>query len=490
LLAALMSAGLMVIYGVAAGSTAQAATSGAESASAPCVVSINAPRCQSTNANLTVDVVNTGDTSACTFTYSIAWGDGSAAQRVTVNGESQSGEYFLASHTYHTTQTHTYSIATSPVSITGSCNSEAGSYTFTLDVGSTALAAPSNLTVTAMDAHDIRVSWHDNSQNETGFEINNGVTSKNVAANSTTYTWGGLAPGTYMCFHVRAHNSAGSSAWDPNVSPWYVCATTPKAGSVTTTPATVWAAYSASPVNGYVTDVFATWTVPAVNCPSLLSQPRTSVWAGIWGSFSSMANNTGWLPQIGTTADCNFVPGPGNFPVTAPGAHYRVVWEMQSQVTNGGNRVQYGMDCPGNKLYRLCGNLTAVSAHDKIQAAVRFTGPYTSKATQRTFVIVISDLTKKTSALGFIKTNKPVMMSDIAGQGGAVVEENGTQGLASFSTPVNLSKVHVQGGSGGYLFYKWPMTSYNVGYGVPQLQQSSYSSRDAKYSYSVTWKQS
>jgi len=245
LLAVLMSAGLIIITGVVAvGPTAQAAISGAESAgrmaldaadtsaSTPCVVSINAPKCQSTDPDLTVDLVNTGDTSACTFTYSIDWGDGSPAQQVTVGGEPQSGEYFLADHTYHATQTRTYSITASPVSVTGNCSSGSGSYTFTLDVGGTAPAAPSNLTVKAVDPHDIKLNWHDNSNNETGFEINNGVVGKDVAANSTTYTWGGLAPGTYMCFKIRAYNNVGDSAWDPNVSPWYVCTTTPKTAQV------------------------------------------------------------------------------------------------------------------------------------------------------------------------------------------------------------------------------------------------------------------
>ena len=88
-------------------------------------------------------------------------------------------------------------------------------------------AAASNLTVTAVDPHDIRLDWQDNSGNETGFEINNGVDSKNAGPNSTSYTWGGLAPGTYMCFKIRAYNSVGDSAWEPNVSPWYRCTTTP-----------------------------------------------------------------------------------------------------------------------------------------------------------------------------------------------------------------------------------------------------------------------
>jgi Fibronectin type III domain len=90
-------------------------------------------------------------------------------------------------------------------------------------------AAPSNLTVTAVDPNEIRLNWQDNSSNETGFEINNGVISKNVGPNITTYTWGDLAPQTYMCFKIRAYNSVGDSAWEPNVSPWYRCTTTPAA---------------------------------------------------------------------------------------------------------------------------------------------------------------------------------------------------------------------------------------------------------------------
>ena len=78
-----------------------------------------------------------------------------------------------------------------------------------------------------MDPKDIELSWQVNSSDQTGFEISNGVTSTDVGADSTSYTWGGLSPGTYMCFKILAYNSAGDSAWDPGVSPWYVCTTTP-----------------------------------------------------------------------------------------------------------------------------------------------------------------------------------------------------------------------------------------------------------------------
>ncbi|HXW43413.1 MAG TPA: protein kinase, partial [Streptosporangiaceae bacterium] len=82
--------------------------------------------------------------------------------------------------------------------------------------GSPAPAAPSNLTATAADPNDIELSWQVNSSDQTGFEISNGVTSTDVGAGSTSYTWGGLSPGTYMCFKILAYNSAGDSAWDPD----------------------------------------------------------------------------------------------------------------------------------------------------------------------------------------------------------------------------------------------------------------------------------
>ena len=98
--------------------------------------------------------------------------------------------------------------------------------------GTSAPAAPSNLTVTAVDPNDIQLDWQVNSSDQTGFEISNGVVSANAGAGSTSYTWGGLSPGTYMCFRIRAYNSAGDSAWDPDVSPWYTCTTTPTSGGV------------------------------------------------------------------------------------------------------------------------------------------------------------------------------------------------------------------------------------------------------------------
>lgn len=101
----------------------------------------------------------------------------------------------------------------------------AGTYTVkaTYTVGSTTTipSAPSNPSAVATSSSSIRITWQDNSNNENGFEVNNCCVSQYAGANATSYTWGGLAPNTWTCFHVRAYNSAGSSAWTG-----YACATT------------------------------------------------------------------------------------------------------------------------------------------------------------------------------------------------------------------------------------------------------------------------
>ncbi|MBB5873650.1 hypothetical protein F4553_007084 [Allocatelliglobosispora scoriae] len=105
--------------------------------------------------------------------------------------------------------------------------------------------APNAQTATVVSGTSIRINWADRSANEWGFEISNGTTSTVVGANSTSYTWGGLANGTYMCFMVRAYNQAGYSPWTP-----YACATTP---TIPIAPA----GQTATPISG--TQITVTW---------------------------------------------------------------------------------------------------------------------------------------------------------------------------------------------------------------------------------------
>jgi hypothetical protein len=162
------------------------------------------------------------------------------------------------------------------------------------------------LTAKAVDQHDIRLNWGDNSSNETGFQINNGVVSRDVGANSTTYTWSGLAPGTYMCFKVRAYNNAGDSAWDPNVSPWYVCATTPKPRPKPKPEPqpplnATWSGYGGS---ASVTGVAAQWRVPSLSCSGqginpLQPKPAAAQWIGLGGTGGNKD-----LEQVGIVSQC------------------------------------------------------------------------------------------------------------------------------------------------------------------------------------------
>jgi hypothetical protein len=78
-------------------------------------------------------------------------------------------------------------------------------------------APPGNVTTfiyTESPPSHIQVNWTDNSTNEDGFEISDGVSvDVKVGANSVSALMGPFPPGKYECFHVRAYNKAGSSAW-------------------------------------------------------------------------------------------------------------------------------------------------------------------------------------------------------------------------------------------------------------------------------------
>jgi len=92
--------------------------------------------------------------------------------------------------------------------------------------------APSDISVSmTSDGAGIGVSWKDNSNNEAGFDIFNGIEHLQAWPNQTFLSsdWdlkldqnGRLVPGQYVCFQVSAYNTAGSSA----PAPWS-CIETP-----------------------------------------------------------------------------------------------------------------------------------------------------------------------------------------------------------------------------------------------------------------------
>jgi len=82
--------------------------------------------------------------------------------------------------------------------------------------------APSNLTATVDNDGDIVLNWDDNSNNETGFEIDitdgSGGDVKSVAANVESFTFNNPTDGKTYTFKVKAKNLTGSSVWSNSVS--------------------------------------------------------------------------------------------------------------------------------------------------------------------------------------------------------------------------------------------------------------------------------
>jgi hypothetical protein len=75
----------------------------------------------------------------------------------------------------------------------------------------------------ATSSSTIHVTWNDVSGGAGQFVVSNGnVSSANLSAGTTSYDWGGLSSGTYMCFTVTAKTATTQSAWSA-----YACATTP-----------------------------------------------------------------------------------------------------------------------------------------------------------------------------------------------------------------------------------------------------------------------
>lgn len=83
----------------------------------------------------------------------------------------------------------------------------------------TAPAAPSGLSATANGSTAVTMSWTDNSNNETGFEIERSVSGgtfsalASAAVDVTTYDDATVQPATDYEYRVRACNSVGCSAW-------------------------------------------------------------------------------------------------------------------------------------------------------------------------------------------------------------------------------------------------------------------------------------
>ena len=87
------------------------------------------------------------------------------------------------------------------------------------------VAAPSDLSASAVSASQINLQWADNASNETGFVVERDTSSSfsspqatNLGANATTHSATGLSADTTYHFRVRARNASESSGWSNTAS--------------------------------------------------------------------------------------------------------------------------------------------------------------------------------------------------------------------------------------------------------------------------------
>src|SRR5690606_22408822 len=85
--------------------------------------------------------------------------------------------------------------------------------------------APDQLEALSTSASSVNLYWLDNSDNETGFQIEREKSGENInyligtpAANVTTFTDTGLESGTVYYYRIRAINAAGNSPYASQVS--------------------------------------------------------------------------------------------------------------------------------------------------------------------------------------------------------------------------------------------------------------------------------
>jgi len=162
-------------------------------------------------------------------------------------------------------------------------------------------AAPSNLTATILSATSVRLNWTDNANNETGFEVwrsvNGGASTllTTLAANTTTYTDGGVSLNGTYAYRVRAVNATGNSAYAGPVS---VTIAVPAAPSGLTA--------TAARANGNNDRVTLGWTDNSNNESSFTIQRATNAGFTAGLNTSTVAANSITAQQTGLNRNASY----------------------------------------------------------------------------------------------------------------------------------------------------------------------------------------
>jgi hypothetical protein len=144
------------------------------------------------------------------FTQNVTWHGGITGTSYSDTGLSASTTYYYKVRAQGTAQSSAYSAAVSAT---------------TSPSGATIPNPPSGLTATAVSNSRVDLSWTDNSNNETGFEVkratDSGFTTDVVwrgGISGTSYSDTGLSASTTYYYKVRAEGTAGKSAYSTAVN--------------------------------------------------------------------------------------------------------------------------------------------------------------------------------------------------------------------------------------------------------------------------------
>ena len=156
-------------------------------------------------------------------------------------------------------------------------------------------SAPSGLSATALSSTEIRLNWTDNSNNETGFEIDRSANGTSgwtqigtVGANVATFNNTGLTPSTQYFYRVRSVNAGGASANSGTANATTSIAPPAAPSALTTTPLST-------------TQIRLNWTDNANN-ESGFQIDRSANGTTGWTQIATVGSNVTTYTNTGLTA--------------------------------------------------------------------------------------------------------------------------------------------------------------------------------------------